>query len=129
MLQGVSRTVGNAAGVVQFLVSGVSGDYLVCKTLSGTSSGSDYVYVAKPYLLRRSVYSGATRNGVTYTGATGQTRNASTGGTAVSEQVTPSYQTGDIVYGIGPVVGEIGTLGMIFVDLNIDGRAFAQVDA
>jgi hypothetical protein len=129
VVRGSSESSPGAIFARQFIISGISGDYLECHTLSGTSSGSGTVYVARPYLLRRTIWSGATRNGVTYTYSANQTRSASTGGTAITEKVTPSYQAGDVIIGVVRVGGGVGVDGVDWVDLNLDGRAWAESDA
>lgn len=112
--------------IAQFVVKSVSGDFLVCRPLSGTSSGSSDVYVARPYLLRRTIWSGQTRNGVTYTFTDDQTRSATTGGTAITEKVTPSYQANDVIYGAASPAGGIGSTGIMWLDINADGRSWAK---
>jgi hypothetical protein len=118
---------GGSAFVAQFIIGAVSGDYLVCKTLSGTTSGTEDVYVARPYLLRRTIWSGATRNGVTYTYSGNQSRDATTGGTAINEKVTPSYQVGDVIKATANIQGTPNVTGAEWEDDNRDGRSWAKV--
>lgn len=117
---------GSPHSVQQFVISSVSGDFLVCRSLSGTSSGTADVNVARPYLLRRTIWSGATRNGVTYTYSGVQSRDATTGGTAINEKVTPSYQATDVITAISLPIGGIGNTGLMWVDMNFDGRSWAK---
>jgi hypothetical protein len=125
-VRATTSSVDMGAIVQQFVISGISGDYLVCHTLSGTSSGSGTIYVARPYLLRRSIWSGQTRNGITYTYTDNQTRSATTGGTAITEKVTPSYQAADVILAVGRIYGTSNVGALDFEDLNTDGRSWAK---
>jgi hypothetical protein len=124
--RGSSEFQNGSAYVQQFIIKSVTGDYLVCKTLSGTTSGTEDVYVARPYLLRRTIWSGATRNGVTYTYSGDQSRAASTGGTAIVEKVTPSYQVGDVIKATANIQGTTNVTGAEWEDDNRDGRSWAK---
>ncbi len=99
-------------------------DYIDC-----TDVNSNTVHVAKPYLLRNNL-SANPRNGETYTYSNFHTRTVA-GANTGTEVVKASYQAGDkIVVGASPSVITVTIAGVStpidYVDLNADGRAWAQ---
>jgi len=74
--------------------------------------------------------SGATRNGVTYTYDSAYERSGTTGGTAIQEAITPSYNTSfpDMIFAVRPADGATGVSGCRWVDINLDGRYWAEKD-
>jgi len=123
----------SGVALAQFKVKTHTGDFLVCRLYDSAASGSGSgdsgtfdVWVAKPYLLRRSPFSGQTRNGVTYTYDSASARSGTTGGTAQQEAITPSYQVDDIIYGFKNINGEADVTDCHWVDVNCDGRSWAK---
>lgn len=116
--------------IAQMQIVGVAGDYLQCRKYSGTSASGPTVSVAKPYLLRKTPFNGASRNGISYSYTSDVSRTASLSGETETQVVVPSYVVGDIIYAIKGVVGGVGvtlTAGTIsWLDLNVDGRAWAK---
>lgn len=126
------------ASVAQFLYKSSDGDYIVCRAFDGTETGVD-VAVAKPYLLRPSM---TTRGVFTYTYTSDVERQSTdTGDSSTEDQiVTPSYLTDEVIYaarvrrGTGVVTdGVVGEQAnaepILWLDLNVDGRMWAEVSA
>lgn len=134
--------------VQAFVIKEVSLNYLVCRTWDGPTSGigDDDVLIAKPRLLLgdnpsfgTAVYSGYTDDGLERT-------SVIVGETNETQVVVPTYQTdtdltgtvyGSIIYAIRNPGGGSGVLGVFpddpdapleWLDLNIDGRAWAKKD-
>lgn len=127
-----------AADVRQFRIVAVNGDYVTAARLQGTyeneADTDDQTYIAKPYLLRRTPFDGASRNSIDYTYTDNVTRTATDADSNTETQVVvPSYVVGDIIYATRAIDGGTGvelvtTQGRIAVewlDLNVDGRAWA----
>ena len=121
----------------QMEVVGVEGDYLICVAKNGSSAAAydaARYTVAKPYLLRRTPFDGYTRNAIsyTYTSATARTAVDADEDTETQE-VVPAYVAGDVIYATRDVVGGTGvtsrdgTTTVTWLDLNVDGRAWARV--
>ncbi len=96
--------------VRQMQVQSEGEDYLVCR-LYGYSVGSADIYVAKPYKLRGNI----------------ATRTVS----SEDQEILPAYTAEDIIYAFGPVrngtdVAEVDGVGVYLIDLNIDGRMWAE---
>lgn len=75
-------------------------DYLECE-----DAGSNTVYVAKPYELRRTPFDGETIGGVEYTYVSASERTASDGASPPEEEtqyITPSYVVGAEIYAVRP---------------------------
>ena len=112
----------------QFAVVKVATDYVVCNRSSSISSEGGEVKVALPYLLRRTPFDGLSRNSISYTYASAIQRTA---GGSETQLITPGYVAGDIIYGISGVSGgtgvsDEGELPVDWLDLNLDGRAWAK---
>lgn len=102
------------------------GDLLICRSWSGTKEGASDIYVAKPYLLRRTPFDGtAGRNSVTYVYSDDSTRVATKGGVSVTELIMPYYVENDLIY-VLPFRGVFGAITVSWLDINADGRCFSQ---
>jgi hypothetical protein len=121
--------------VQQMKIVSVDGDFLVCHTWDGTTEGTDAIKVARPYLLRRTPFDGASRGSISYVYVDDQQRTSSKSGEDdITEYVTPNYLAADVIYAIvnhrgGTGVVDDGSLAVGWVDLNVDGRAWAQDDS
>ena len=133
-----------APGIVcqQFEVAAIYGEYIAAREYTGTSDEaiSDYPniqhveYIARPYLLRTSIFtrsiSGTTYH-YSYSGVQSRTStNAADGEDTEDQIITPSYQVGDIIYAIRPIVPGLLVMDSYgdyiqWIDLNIDGRMWA----
>lgn len=105
-------------------------DHLVCRSLGadGAIYGSD-INVAKPYLLRRTPFDGLARNSITYTYSAANVRLADDDTDTETQVIVPSYVVGDTVYGVSvqPDAGVVvDGAALRFIDLNLDGRAWAK---
>ena len=112
-------------------VTSQSGDYITCDTPSGKS-----VDVAKPYLLRRTPFDGETRDGITYTYSSDSARQGDDGANTEDQVIVPSYVVNDIIFAVRNPVGGTGVddgespaTNITYLDLNLDGRAWAKEDA
>jgi len=133
-----AAVAGGRMTVRRFQVRQVKGDYLVCRTLDvSNNAGDDDIKVAKPYLLRRTPFDGETRNGISYTYSSDTEREADDGDDTEDQVVVPSYvehgddETGDEIYAIRAPTGGTGVVdsennAVSWLDLNVDGRAWAQ---
>lgn len=115
--------------VQQFKILEIADDYLVCNPYDGETQLAEEILVARPYLLRMSL---ASWNGLTFTYVDEQSRVATLGAETEDQTIVPQYVVGDIIYGLqgifgGTAVEDDDEKVVQFVDLNIDGRAFAQV--
>lgn len=115
----------------QFKVVSEHGDYLKANPYDGAESNTDVeILIAKPYLLRQSL---ASRNSLTFTYSS-NTRTADDGSETEDQVVVPSYVVGDVIYAMRNVQGgtsvNISINGIdkkvVWLDLNIDGRAWAK---
>ena len=120
-------------GVQQFVLVSDGGDYWNCHTWNGTTAGGTVYKVAKPYKLRcvNGPASEAIR-GTTYTytyalSGIEYVRSTSVSGSPLStEYMTPAVLAGDIIYASPFSTGAPSTLaGVILLDINADGRAWA----
>lgn len=137
--QVVRRRDETVVQVRQFRVVAVYGDFVTCARLQGTyeneAETDDQTYVAKPYLLRRTPFDGASRNDISYAYTDNVTRTATDADDNTETQVVvPSYVVGDIIYATTNVDGGTGVeidtgkerITVEWVDLNADGRAWAK---
>lgn len=119
-----------AVRVQQFKVVSVQQDYLVCRTWNGTEQGDSDVFVALPYLLRRTPFDGAARNGISYSYGDNVSRTASLSGEDEAQVMVPSYVAGDVIYAVRNSAGGTGVTAnaaaVQWLDLNVDGRAWAK---
>jgi len=88
---------------------------------------SAYFYVAKPYLLRRSL---ASWNGITFAYSSNFEREATDGVDTEDQVIVPAYVPDDILYIVRPYGGtgtvDDGGNAIVWLDLNVDGRAWAK---
>jgi hypothetical protein len=118
----------------QFVITGVDGDYVTAHTLRDGHEGAQTIYIAKPYLLRRTPFDGLSRSGITYTYSSHVTRQADDGSSTEDQVVVPGYVAGDVIYAVRPIGGtgvtrpdgSGGTYDVTWLDLNCDGRAWAK---
>jgi len=90
------------------------------------------VAIARPYLLRQTPFDGLTRDGITYTYTSKILRTADDGNDSITEQIIPKYVNDDIIYGIRAVGSGVDVRDdseevLYWLDLNVDGRAWAKV--
>lgn len=125
--------------IQRFSISQVSHEYLQCLLVleDGTIEADTIYNVARPDILRVSVFDGVTRNGERYdymlgSGGDGQTRTVTytaltpAGLTAV-EEIYPKYQGGDQIYAAAPIGKTPVTFNDVqveWVDLNNGGRSW-----
>lgn len=121
--------LGAAGGSLQCRVNSEFGDYLaVTKIASGTTTGTIF-NVAKPYSLRKTPFDGVTNNGVTRVYSTNLTRVASNTEFGQVEVIIPNYNLGsDHIYVAGVDHSDVfvSSEELKFIDLNVDGRAWAS---
>ena len=115
--------------VYRLLYQSMAGDYVVCFAPGETTA----IYVAKPYMLRRVPFDGLTRDGITYTYSTNILREADDGAATENQVVVPNYVTGDELYavryprfGTGVVTEGGSPVAVFYLDMNLDGRAWAK---
>lgn len=119
----------------QFKIKSESGDYLICEHRSKGVDGGESIFIAKPYLLRRTPFDDLTRNSITYDYTSDTQRTATKGSDSETQVVVPSYVVGDIIYAVRGVLGGVGTNVTIaeidtpldWLDINADGRAWAKI--
>ena len=124
-----------AAGpqIQQMKVVAEFNDHLTCHTWDGTSEGTDAIHVAKPPTLRLTPYDGQTVNGITYNYTGYNTRTAENEDEETEDQqITPDYAAGDVIFAVKNIAGGTGATDDEYVDcewldLNVDGRAWAKV--
>lgn len=119
--------------VRQMEVIEVGGDFLVCQPRDFVAASGATVFVAKPWLLRRSPFEDQTRDGITFTYTSDSERTADDGADTETQQVTPSYVAGDVIYAARNINGRIliqdsqsETIQAAWLDLNVDGRTWAS---
>jgi hypothetical protein len=121
----IADGAGGGGELVQLLYKSSYGDLLICRAWSGTVEGNANIYVAKPYLLRRTPFDGKTRNGTGYVYASDTARTATAGGSSITEYVIPYYVVNDILYACA-FRAVFGAITVNYLDVNADGRAWAQ---
>lgn len=110
--------------------SPVQNDYV----LANGATANNNVKIGKPYLLQQTPFDGATLDGLTYTYTDGAKRNVDDGTSNEDQVIVPSYTivSGAVILAArrfmrGPVVASDPLIE--WVDLNIDGRAWAKEGA
>jgi len=129
-----------ASPVYQYKVVSTHGDYLIAEAHTGVPTAetdSPRTRIAVPYLLRRTPFDGLSRNAISYTYTSDTERTATDADDDTeSQQITPDYVAGDIIYAVRAPQGGTGvtitnaagdTVALEWLDLNADGRAWAQV--
>lgn len=131
---GAAAAVGSAVAHFKLRQSGHEfGDYLRCRTWDWRSEteGDEDVFVARPWLLRRSSFEDITRAGIHYTYSTNSTRTARrTSDNATEVQIIiPMYYIGDILKAEKGIVGDTGVVVedvMLEWEARTEGRAWAR---
>lgn len=121
------QSLNSSGGSQQFKIVSIGADHLVCHAYDGTTEGAVIFFIAKPWLLRRSL---TAWNGMTFTYSSDQARTATLGASTESQVVVPAYVAGDVIYALGNVIGgnSVVTASPVnWVDVNADGRAWAKV--
>ena len=106
-------------------LKGVTADTLLVAILTDDIEG-ELVTVAKHRKAQRSVYDGVTRQGITYAYSDDVTRVADDGVDEAIQEIIPAYDVDfdEIVF--SEIVGGSGIEGVIYTDLNADGRIWAK---
>ncbi len=139
-----ARKIGAAAGgggtVAPFVLTGMSKDHVLAEPLGG----GDEIKIAKPYKLRQNPFHGQTLDGKDYVYFNSTQRRVSLAGTDVGETqvVIPAYRIpprddrGDLIwaveavtvmdYGLGGLNPPLVPEELDWLDINVDGRAWAQ---
>lgn len=122
-------TVTNVAGTY-VSVDGGDGDALPVAATGVAVTKVIGVRIAKPPMLRRSLLDGLAHDGTEYTYTTHQERIAELETGEVREEIVePTYAGGDEIYATKNPRGGSGVTvessELVWLDLNIDGRAFA----
>ena len=132
--------------IAQMITINVSsfGDYMLCRTWDGTTEGATMIAVARPFLLRKSVFDGFLIDGYSYTYASVSQRvkTRDSDDKAETQVIVPAYVNSDtsdirhIIYAATGISGgtkvlETGneldpTKPVTWLDLNVDGRAWAK---
>lgn len=113
---------GSGSGIRLLTYRSSSGDSMIC-----WDANSQNITVAKPYLLRRTPFDGLTRSGISYAYSSDIARTATLDATTESQVIVPSFVTGDLLFVADEISGGTGVDGVSLIDLNVDGRAWAQV--
>jgi hypothetical protein len=120
--------------IKRFRLIALRGDYSLCRTWDGINLGSDYVFVARPPKLRRSISAETIGGNVisyTYSGPTSRIAAFST--FSENQIVIPWHLGLDEIYaakpdggtGVVTVAPETVDEPVEWIDLNVDGRAWA----
>lgn len=129
------------AGVLQakrLTVVSVGADYIACRAPADQSGNTQAtVYVALPYMLRRTPFDGASRNGISYSYSSNTARTADDGSATEDQVIVPSYVAGDEILATRGLSGGTGVVVTIegvdvtldMIDLNVDARAWAKATA
>lgn len=121
-----------ATQIAQFKISTIQGDFLECVLSDGVIDGEEAIAVARPYLLRTSLLA---HNSVTFSYTTFTSRTADDGSSQEAQVIVPAYVVGDYIYAAYVLNGtpvnwapETGreTLDVAWIDINVDGRAWAK---
>jgi len=123
-------------------VERVFSDCVVCKNILFEEQPDDQgtLIVAKPPLMRKSLYDDKVRNGITFTWNDdildgGERTATAADDTSEIQIIVPSYQVGDVLVvasGSDPrlitTIGTTGTDGLVIsaYDTNVDARAWAR---
>jgi hypothetical protein len=122
---------GSSTEIKRLRVETVENDTLTCKEWDGTTLGAT-VEVARVFQHRYTVFHGKT---ITYDDGTQMsfsfstpTRRTKSNGTETeTQEITPEYNVGfDEIYAI-KMEGITGVDGVSWMDLNLDGRAWAKI--
>ncbi len=119
----IAALLESGSSLEAFEVVAEYGDYLEC--LNGTAT----VYVAKPWMLRRSPFDGLTVNGVSYEYSAVNTRTASNDDDSETQVITPDYFAGEVILVVGRSTGITTDAGLSieWEDVNTAGRCWATI--
>lgn len=135
-LTGNAKTTTTAGLVVERfrLVSAETGngDYIYCHTWDGTNEGTDLIKIARPWRLLRTPWHDQTIDGQTYYYVAFNRRHVRASGVQENQVVVPKFRIGDEIFAVkdvtrGSGVTDEGGSPVAYIDLNRDGRAWAQV--
>lgn len=128
---------GDIPKIQAFKIAQILDDVLECQTWDGETLGEDLIYVAKPWLLRRTPFDGETRDDISYVYSSNTERTATIVDTGETEEqvIVPRWKvidSGDDV--IFATRGHVGGLlldeedygDVIWLDENRDGRFWAK---
>lgn len=134
--------VAGAGLLYQMKVKSEDGDFLICRFWDSIREieGNDDIKVAKPYMLRRTPFDGASRviDGTTYNFAytddrTRTSTNAGDGADVETYHVDPEYLEDDIIYAERAVIGGTAVVDesspavdVVWLDSNRCGREWVQ---
>lgn len=100
----------------------LTGRYLYPDGAGGLEAGTVDITVLKPWTLRRTPFDGETVDGIDYTYSSAVEREATDGETTETQQVTPDYFVGAVIYVVAVNEDQADV-----IDANVDGRAWAVV--
>ena len=121
-----TEQAGRIVRLMQMKVVSVGGDTITCSFYDGEFTSSAEISVARPYLLRNSL---ASRNGIGYTYTGTDARTADDGSDTEDQVVVPAYVAGDIIYAMSIPSGGTSVENAEWIDINVDGRAWAKAAA
>jgi hypothetical protein len=131
----------NPAPIKQYRVKTVASDHLVCREFDGTTEGPDSIAIARPFNLRRAIWrdapisyplesypGGGGTAVVSYSYISAVYRTATIGTLIEHQVVIPRYVPNfSIIFATQPDNGTGVGLAPDWLDLNVDGRAWAAV--
>lgn len=132
---GGGEAIGTVSASFRLKQSGIwRGDYLWCRTWDADTEteGDEDVFVAKPWLLRRSPFEGAVREGIEYTYTGNVSRTARRIGTSKTEKqaIVDVYAIGDVITATSPIKGGMGVIvgevPLVWL-ARTEGRAWARI--
>ena len=75
--------------LAQMKIVAIADDYLICYRWDGTEEDDTEIEVAKPFLLRRTPFDGASRDGISYTYTATDARTATNGSDTEDQVIVP----------------------------------------
>ena len=117
--------------VKRMRVEAVHNDYIVCREWDGVTLGQSFS-VAKPFRLRRTPFDGVAityddGTVISYQYSSSFQRVATSGALVETQVITPEFNIGfDEIHAL-KLEDETGVAGADWLDLNTDGRAWAQI--
>jgi len=107
----------------RFRIKTVNNDTLTCVTWDGTLEGAENIEVAKPWKLQHVLSNYGSITTISSVSSTEIT--VGDGTTSETWVVTPSYEVDDEIYADSNVSGGVYHATARYIDVNIDGRAWA----
>ena len=129
------RAAGGAAtsvAIQPYIVNSMGVDYVWARPWDGEDEGSTTYKVALPYMLRSTPFNGKTVHGIAYIYLGNTYRRAQIPNEVEYQVIVPGYQTGDMIYVVNMAnallkdPGGSTMVGITRLDLNVDGRAWAE---